>query len=170
MAKTKEQKKEALEILEKNLKQQKGLYFIDFEKLKTRDLSELRKQLGKNQALLLIVKKRLAEIVFEKNNISVDVKNLGGQVGLIFSFEESVLPAKIIYNFSQEHKAPQILGAYLSNKFINKEEVIELAKLPSMNELLSRLVRQLNAPAYNLVNVLQNNIKGLVYLLSNINT
>ena len=58
------------------------------------------------------------------------------------------------------------MAGYFDKKFREKEEMITLAQLPTKNELLANLIGNLSAPISNFVNVLEGNIKGLVYLLS----
>jgi len=57
------------------------------------------------------------------------------------------------------------LGGILEGKFLSKEEVLALAKLPSKQELYAKVVGSLNAPISGFVNVLAGNIRGLVNVL-----
>lgn len=166
MAKTKEQKSQVIEKIKQNLDKQKSIFFIDFQKLKARDFFDLRKQLKEINALLYVAKKNLIEIAFQNKKIPIDIKKFAGQVGMIFSLENEILPAKIIHNFQEKYKNPEILGGFYEKEFIGAERVIELAKLPSKQELLAKLVNCLNAPIYNLTESLGASIKGLIYILS----
>jgi len=169
MALNKEQKKEVVKKLEENLAKQKAIFFIDFQKLKAKELFALRNRLKeKGGAVLYVAKKNLIKIAFEKKKIPVEVKKLKGQIGLVFSFDNEILPAKIIYNYWQEYKSPEILGGFYEKEFLESEKVIELAKLPSKEVLLAKLVGNLSGPTSNLVNSLRNNLQKLVYILSNI--
>ena len=170
MALTREQKKQVIQKIKENLERQKAIFFIDFQKLKAKDLFDLREQLKEKKSLLYIAKKTLINIAFKEKKIPVDVDKLEGQIGLIFGFEDEILPAKIIYNTWQEKGSPEILGGFLEGEFIEKEKVIELAKLPSKEELLVRLIQSINSPIANLANILQANIKGLIYILSQVKT
>ena len=79
------------------------------------------------------------------------------------------MPAKTAYEFSQDKGNLQLLGGYIEskkNEFLNSIQLIELAKLPTREELLAKITGSLAAPLSGTVNVLQGNIKGLVYALS----
>ena len=165
---TKEQKKEVVAKLKENLEKQKVIFLIDFQNLKAEELFDLRKKLKENDSLLYVAKKNLIKIGFKEKKIPIDVEKLKGQVALVFGFKEGLLPAKTIYKFWEEHKNPEILGGFLENEFVEAEKVIELASLPSREELLARLIISMNSPTYNFVNVLQANIKGLTCVLTNI--
>ena len=70
--------------------------------------------------------------------------------------------------FSEKNENLKILGGFLENEFRSREEVVVLAKIPSKQELLAKVIGSIKAPISGFANVLQGNIKGLVYLLSNI--
>jgi len=168
MAKTKEQKKEIIQVLEQNLDKQKAIYFVDFGNVKTSRLLDLRKSLKEKDAIVYMAKKNLIEITFAKKKIPVEIKDMNGQVALVFGFKDEISPAKTLWEFEEKNEFPAILGAYLDQEFLNKEKVIELAKLPSKEELLVRFINSIRFPACGLVNALEYNLKGLVYLLNKV--
>ena len=63
----------------------------------------------------------------------------------------------------------KILGGVTKNqkyKFLTVQEVIDLALLPSKEEVFARLVGVLNAPIANFANVLKGNLRNFVFVLS----
>jgi len=101
------------------------------------------------------------------NNINdVDEKGLDGKLAVVFGYQDEVTPAKVVNEFIKTNEANlQINGGILENRFISKEQVISLAKLPSKLELLSKLVGTINAPVSGFVNVLAGNLRGFVTVL-----
>ncbi|MDO8265140.1 MAG: 50S ribosomal protein L10, partial [Candidatus Parcubacteria bacterium] len=82
---------------------------------------------------------------------------------------DEVMPAKIAYQFSQKNANLKILGGLIESQrgsLLGTEQVIELAKLSSKEELLARLVGSIAAPMSGFANVLQGNIRNLVYVLN----
>ena len=163
---TREQKQKHIEDLKEKVDRQKAMIFVAIDGLKAEELFELRKRLKGADCLLTVAKKTLTNIVFKEKKLNLDAKKLKGQFALIFGFKDEISPAKIPYEFSLKNKNLKILGGFFENKIREIEEVIELAKIPSKEELLTRIVGSIKAPMVNLVNVLQGNIKGLVYLLN----
>ena len=53
--------------------------------------------------------------------------------------EDYSAPSKIVYNYVKANDFYKIKGGILDGKVLTVEEVIELAKLPSREELLSKL-------------------------------
>ena len=169
MAKTKEQKKQTLQELKDNIDRQKTIMFVDFTGLKVKDMFVLRKRLKKAVSELKVAKKTLIKLVFEKTGLKLEAEKLKGEIALIFGYEDGISTSKVVYQFSQENPNLKILGGFFENKFKEKEDFVELAKIPSQEELLARLAGSLAAPMSNLVRALQYNLKGLVHVLSTIN-
>lgn len=167
MALTKEQKQKILDDLKEKITKQKAMVFVDFTGLKVKDLFDLRRKLKSTDSQLKVAKKTLIKIAFKKRKFEeIDIKKLKGEIALVFGFKDEISPAKIIHQFTQTNPNLKILGGFLENKFHNTEEIITLAQLPTREELLERLTRSVSAPISNFVNVLEGNIKGLIYALS----
>lgn len=162
---TKTQKEKIIEELIEDLKRQKSLVFVSVSGLKVKDISGLRRKIKEVEGKLKVAKKTLIKIAFEKVRLKLP-EDLTGEVALVYGFENEFLPIKRIFEFSKEKENLKILAGIFEGKTINKDEVIAIAELPSREELLSRLVRSIASPLSGLVNVLQGNLRSLVYVLS----
>lgn len=168
MAITKEKKKKILEELKEKIERQKSIIFVDFSGLKIKDFSELRKKIKSQGNEIKVIKKTLINLSLKEKKLGIDVKKLKGEIALIFGFKDEILPAKTAFEFSNQNPNLKILGGILENKFVEVEKIIELAKLPTREELLAKLVGSISAPISNLVNVLGGNLKSLVFVLNQI--
>jgi large subunit ribosomal protein L10 len=168
MAIKREKKKEIIKDIRDKLAEQKAVVFINFKGIKAEELFDLREKLKKDKCLLKVVKKTLLDIVLKEKNIEDAKKKFSQEVALIFGFEEEVMPAKIVHQFSLKNENIKILGGIFENKFADKEKILALALLPSRQELFAKVVGTINAPIKGLVNVLAGNIRGLVYILNSI--
>lgn len=165
---TKEQKQKVVEDLKEKIAQQKSMVFVAVEGLKAKELFDLRKKLKAEDCLLIVAKKTLLDIVFKKKKLDFAPKKLEGQLALIFGFKDELSPAKIAYQFSLGNKNLKILAGFFEDKFRDVEETIALAKIPAKEELLARIVGSISAPISGFVNVLQGNIRNLIYIISQI--
>lgn len=173
MPKTRERKKASIEDLKEAMAQQKAVVFVDFQGVDSKALFKLRDDLKKENCRLTVVKKTLLKKSLEslgEKELAGKIDEVEGQLALVFGFQDEITPAKICYNFSTENENLKILAGLSEKEFLAKEKVVELANLPSREELLSRLVYSLIAPVSQLVNVLKGNIKGLVYVLARAKT
>ena len=166
MVKTKEEKKKILEELKEKISKQKVTIFVDFTGLKMKDIFDLRKKLKMVDSQLKVTKKTLAQIAFNKSGLKTEIKKLKGEIAFVFGLKDEISPTKTIFQFSRIDPNLKILGGFLENKFVEAEKIVELAKLPTREELLGKLVGSISAPVSNLINVLQGNLRNLVSILS----
>jgi large subunit ribosomal protein L10 len=166
MALTKTQKQKILDDLRDKTARQKAIILVGINGLKVKDLSELRKKIKAVDGDLQVAKKTLAEIVFKEKKLDFDKDKFKTELGFVFGFKDEISLAKVIYQFSKGNENLKILGGFLEGNFKTAEEIITLAQLPTREELLAKLVGSISSPISGLVNVLQGNLKGLIYALS----
>lgn len=149
--------------------QMKAAVFTDYTGLSVAKMSDLRRALKEQNAELKVVKKTLLDIIFRKRGLEkIEPKKMPGQLAIVWGYGDEVSPSRIVYDFSKKNEHLKILGGILNNNFVNGEKIISLAKLPSRQELLAKAVGSLAAPLSGIVSVLQGNLRGFVYLLSQI--
>jgi large subunit ribosomal protein L10 len=168
MAQTKLQKQKILEDLKDKIARQKAMIFISIAGLKVKDVSDLRKKLKEIGGNLKVAKKTLIEKALKDKKLDFDKNKYKEEIGLVFGFEDEIMPAKTVYQSGLANEKLKILGGFIKGLFKEKEDIIALAQLPTKPELLAKLVSSIYAPVSNLVYSLQYNLKGLVYILSSI--
>ncbi len=168
MPRTKEKKKEIVKGLEEKLKKQEAMIFVNFKYLKMDDFTELRDELKKNDSELVVSKKSLMSLAFKNSGLEVDVDQLKEEIAVIFGYSDQTTPAKVAFDFSKKNPNLKMAGGFMEGMMRSESEVIELAKLPSRDELLAKFVGTIQAPVSGFANVLQGNIRNLLYVLSQV--
>ena len=168
MAITKQKKREIIDDLAARLEKQKAVVFADFAGLKVKDISDLKVKLRAGGAEFKVAKKTLMKAAFAQRGLDFDPKPLEGQIAMAIGYQDEVVAAKVLQEFSKTNRNLKILGGLLENKTLSLSEVLNLALLPSKAELLAKLAGTLSAPPRNFASVLQGNIRGLVTVLSKI--
>jgi len=163
---TKAQKQKILDELKEKIAKQKVMIFADFTGLKVKDLSNLRKKIKAADGEIKVAKKTLLGLAVKSAGLEFETKKLKGEIASVFGYKDEISLAKIIYQFASANPNLKILGGFLENQFRTTEEIVTLAQLPTKEELISRLARSVAAPISNFINVLQGNIKGLIYILA----
>jgi large subunit ribosomal protein L10 len=90
MALTKEKKESIIKDIESKIEKQKSIVFMDFAGVKVKDLSALRNSLKKAKNELRVAKKTLMGIAFKNKNIDVNAKEMTGERGLVFGYEDEI--------------------------------------------------------------------------------
>jgi len=159
-------KKKFVDEMSEKLKNATSIVIIDYRGLKVSQDTELRKKMREAGAEYVVAKNRLMKLAMREAGIELDFDDvLEGTNSFAIGYEDSVAPAKVAYEFGKSLKIFEIKAGYLEGKRINAAEVEALATLPSREELLAKLLAGMQSPISGIVNVLQGNIRNLVYVL-----
>lgn len=172
MARSKKSKYEIIDVLADKLKQSKSTVFVSVKGLKVHEISELRKKCREAQTEILVVKKTLLKLAFQKFGVTdIDPKKFEGEVGVVFGYGDEVSNAKVTADFSKKHEALTLLAgcmfsAPVGSQCLDALSVKQLAKLPSRQELLGSLVGTLAGPMRGFVGVFSGVPRSFVYVLN----
>ncbi|MFH1162255.1 MAG: 50S ribosomal protein L10 [Candidatus Jorgensenbacteria bacterium] len=159
--KTKAQKQQAVEEGLAGLKGSKTIVIADFTGISTSEMNVLRKALRGIGAAFHVVKKRLLRIIFEKEGIAMDPRELEGQMGVVFSPNDLVETAGVVHRFSRGKELLKFLGGVevKEKKFIEGADVKRIGALPSREVLLGQLAYMLTVPIKKFLFVLSEKSK-----------
>ncbi len=160
------QKKEVVERLAKAFKESEISILVDYKGLNVLKMTELRAQLRKEGIQIEVVKNSLMALASEGTDAALMKDFFKGPNALVLSKKDPVAPAKILINFAKDNDKLEIKAGALSGKLLNPEEIKQLAKLPSKEELLGKLVYTLNAVPTSFVNVLSGVPRAFVNVLN----
>ncbi len=167
MPKSKSQKQTVIKELTKNLKKSKMVVLADFKGLKVKEITELRRELRKNNSACEVVKKTMMSLAFKEAGINYDAAQIPGNIiSLSFDLGHSLTPVKMVTKFGKTHENVEVIGGLLDGAFIGAAQVKILANLPSREELLAKLVGSIQSPLSGFVNVLAGNLRGFVQVLN----
>ena len=130
------------------------LVVTHYSGLKTTQTDELRLKIKEVGGKFVIVKNSLMKIIL-KDHKSKEFKALfNGPVALAYS-EDEVSAAKVAFNFSKDNDKLLILGGMIGDKFLEQKDVLEIAILPSLDEIRAKLVSLIQTPARNITYALK---------------
>lgn len=168
---TKTKKQTIIKDLTDKFRRQKIAVFTDFRGINVAKLTALRREIKKAGAELKVAKKTFLRLALKAVGLDYDPKELEGEIGVVFGYEDQIAPVKSLAKFikEKENKTFRILKGLMEGKWFSGEETMGLAKLPGREQLLGKLAWVLNYPMQGFHNVLQANLKNLVVVLSKIN-
>lgn len=165
---SKQKKQEIVKELSDKFQKQKSAIFTDFRGIGVNKLMLLRREMKKLGAEFRVAKKTFLRLALQSIGVAYDPKELEGEIGVIFGYEDQIAPAKAAVKFSKENETFKVLSGLLGGKLLESKEVLAFAKLPSREQLLAKLVGALIAPMQGFHNVLQGNLRNLVVVLHKI--
>ncbi len=159
------QKEDLVQEVSDEIAHSKAITFISFKGVTVSEIQEVKKTLRASGVKYRVLKKKLFDLSAKKAGITASVSKLDGQIAIAFSLLDEVSGAKILHEFSKKHENVVLAGGVLEGKELSKEEVVALAKIPSKQELLSKLVGSIQMPVSGFVRVLSGNMRGLAVVL-----
>lgn len=168
MPKTRQQKIEAVTKLQQKLARAKALVFADYKGLTMTHLSTLRKQLREQDAEFTITKNSILERALPSSHLQLPTSNLQGPTATLFAYDDQVSPIKILVKALKDLALGKVKWGFLGTDPLDEAKILQLATLPTKDELRGQTVGILAAPLQGMVGVLQANLRNLVYAFSQI--
>jgi large subunit ribosomal protein L10 len=160
------QKQGTVEQLKSELDKATIAIVADYRGLTVAELTELRRELFKQDAQFTVAKNTLTKHALKGTGMSVLNDALKGPTALLIGRADQVAPVKTLTTFLTKNKKPnEIRGGYLDGKLLSRAEVEQLAKLPPIEELRGKLVGAINSPLSGTVAALSSPQRGLVNVL-----
>jgi large subunit ribosomal protein L10 len=116
--------------------------------------TDLRTEMRKAGAGYKVTKNRLTRRALEGTKFEALQSLFTGPTAMAFS-EDPVAAARICVDFAKKNPKLTVVGGALGEKPLDSEGVSALAKLPSLDELRSKLIGVIQAPATKLAGVTQ---------------
>lgn len=165
---TKEQKIQIVATLKEKLTKAASLVLADYHGLSVSQMQELKKILKPLGAEFTVAKNSLLTLAAKQADRQVPGEILTGPTAVLFSYKDGLEPIKKLVDFIKQYQLPKIKIGFLEGKLLSAEEVVEIAKIPSREELHAKLAGTLNYPIYGLVGTLNANLRNLVFTLDQI--
>lgn len=163
---TRERKVKTLDDLKAALLDSKFTVVSDYQGTTVSELTQLRREIQKAGGNLTIAKNTLIKLAVSEKPYSGDMSSfLAGPTALVYTSGDPVPVAKAITEYIKKVKKTTIKGGILEGKKVSGEDISNIASLPSREQLISKMLGSLNAPAQNLVYALTGVSRNLVYVL-----
>ncbi len=154
MAITLSQKKELVAGLKKQIEGSNSVVFVKFDGLSVANSDEIRRSLQKEEVGYVVSKKTLLKRALDAQKIEGEAPELIGQVAIAYSNDLLSAPREI-YDFQKKLKGQvSIAGGIFEGKYMNAEEMLNIATIPPLETLRGMFVNLINSPIQRLAVVL----------------
>jgi large subunit ribosomal protein L10 len=154
MAVTRAKKIEQVEKLGKVLQNVSSLIVTTYSKLTVAQDYELRKTLRSSGATYVVVKNTLAERAAKGTKVEEVLKNLSGVTSIAYTSGDPVALAKALSKYAKDNPEFSFKSGVVEGRVISINQIQALATMPSKEEIYSKLLFLMNAPAQRLVTVM----------------
>ena len=152
--KNRDEKQKDLEALRKDLAKARNLFVTGFEKLKVSQDFQLRKVVRGAGGTYKVIKNNVAAKAAEGTPSEAVLKDLKGMCSLAYTANDPVALAKALTTYAKANPAFTFRAGFVEGRVIDIKSITDLASMPSKEEILSKLLFLINAPAQRLVTAL----------------
>lgn len=144
------EKEELVSQVREKLMQAKSVVITHQTGLTVSEVTDLRRQMRAAGAEFKVLKNTLAKIAIAGTPLEGMTDMLEGPTAIAYSSEDPVAAAKVASKFANSNQKLKLIGGYLDGQVLDAKAVDAVAKLPSLDELRSKILAILVAPATKL--------------------
>jgi large subunit ribosomal protein L10 len=165
MAISKAKKTEKVQVLASELETSTTAIIGTFSKLTVAKDFALRKVIREAGGKYRVIKNKLAAVSAKGTQVEAALQGLKGVNSVAFTSGDPVALARVFAKWASEHAEFHFKLGIVEGKLLNVEEVKALATMPGKEELFSKLLFLINAPAQRLATVLNATGRDLAVVL-----
>ena len=152
--KKKSEKQKDLDNLKTELAKVSTVILTTFQGITVEDDTKLRRAVQAAGGKYQVVKNTLAELAGSGTAAEGVLKNLKGTHSIAYTATDPVALAKALTKIAKDVPAFQFKSGVVEGKVISIAEIKQLAEMPSREELISKIMFLLNAPAQRIASAL----------------
>ena len=149
-----ELKKPIVDEISEVVKDAQGVVLVDYRGLTVEQDTNLRKQLREAGVTYKVYKNTMMNFAFKGTDFEQLAPHLEGPSAIAVSKDDATAPARIIVKFAKEAPALELKAGIVEGVLYDVKGIADVAKIPSREELLSRLLGSLQSPVANFARVL----------------
>jgi len=166
MAVTKAKKIEQVEQLAGELKSIKNGFVAEFGKLTVANDDELRRAIRGTGAKYRVVKNTLVERAAKGTAFESVAKSLVGRTSIAYTGGDPIALAKALTKYAKDNPELKFKAGVVEGLAISAKDIEALASMPSKEELYSKLLFLINAPATRLATAINAVGRNLAVVLN----
>jgi large subunit ribosomal protein L10 len=152
--KKKNEKQQDLDQLKTDLAKVSTVILTTFQGITVEDDTKLRRAVQAAGGKYQVVKNTLAELAGNGTPVGGVLKDLKGTNSIAYTNTDPVALAKALTKVAKDVPAFKFKSGIVEGKVISIAEIQQLANMPSKEELISKIMFLLNAPAQRLAVVI----------------
>lgn len=159
------QKEELVSQMRDNLQKATSVIVARQVGLTVAEVTQLRRNMRGAGAEFKVLKNTLAQIAVKGTTLEGMNSYLQGPTALGYS-QDPVAAAKVLSKFAESNDKLSIIGGFLDGQVLDANAVKALANLPSLNELRSKIIGVLSAPATKLAILAKEPARRVAYVIA----
>ena len=149
-----ELKQPIVEEISASIKDAQSVVLVDYRGLTVEQDTRLRKQMREAGITYKVYKNTMMNFAFKGTDFEALAPYLEGPSAIAISTEDATAPARVLCNFAKEAAKLEVKGGVVEGVAYDANGIKEIAKIPSREELLSKLLGSIQSPIANFARVM----------------
>ena len=149
-----ELKKPIVEEISENIKDAQSVVLVDYRGLTVEQDTKLRKELRNAGITYKVYKNTMMNFAFKGTDFEQLADQLEGPSAIAISKDDATAPARVLAKFAKTAPALEIKAGVVEGTFYDAKGMEAVAKIPSREELLSKLLGSIQSPIANFARVM----------------
>lgn len=149
-----ELKKPIVEEISASIKDAQSVVLVDYRGLTVEQDTELRKQLREANITYKVYKNTMMNFAFKGTDFEALAPYLEGPSAVAISTEDATAPARVLCKFAKTAEALEVKGGVVEGIAYDAKGIENISKIPSREELLSKLLGSIQSPITNFARVM----------------
>ena len=149
-----ELKQPVVQEISENIKDAQSIVLVDYRGLTVEQDTRLRKELREAGITYKVYKNTMMNFAFKGTDYEALTPYLEGPSAIAISNSDATAPARILCKFAKEASKLEVKGGMLEGIAYDAAGIMDIAKIPSREELISKLLGSLQSPITNFARVM----------------
>ena len=145
-----------------------AMWVVDYRGLTVKDIQGLRRSIREADAEMKVYKNTIMHLALKETDGPDLDSILSGPSAFVFAGEDPVASAKVLKEFSKQNEALEIKGGMMDGQFLDVDQVMAVAALPSREELIAKLLGTISNPLVKTVRVLNGPMEAFARVVGQI--
>ena len=149
-----ELKQPVVQEISENIKDAQSIVLVDYRGLTVEQDTRLRKELREAGITYKVYKNTMMNFAFKGTDYEALTPYLEGPSAIVISNSDATAPARILCKFAKEASKLEVKGGMVEGIAYDAAGIMDIAKIPSREELISKLLGSLQSPITNFARVM----------------
>ena len=149
-----EAKQVVIDEIKGKLEKSKGVVLVSARGLTVAQDTEMRRALREAGVDYKVYKNTMINFAIKGTEFESLAEVLEGPTAVAFSYEDSTAAARALDKFVAQYQPLVFKAGVVEGRFYNDEDMVKIGKIPSKEELLSKLLGSLKAPMSSFARVI----------------
>lgn len=150
-----ESKKKVAEEIKEKVEKAASIVLLKYNGIDAEKETELRKHLTENNVDYKVYKNTTIRFAVDGTKFDEIKKDLQGPTAVAFSYDDPTAAARNLYDVVSKNDALELKSGVVEGVYYDKAGILEVAKIPSREVLLSKLLGSMKSPISSFARVIK---------------